>query len=353
MAGGSCSCLGQHIVAAKCRTVCKGERIGIALHLGGSVPLGLYLRVHGMGAHLGLLLGFLCCNALLFLQLRHSFIMQFRFTFSPLCLLLLTHGTFALVHECIDARPSVQRLLGLCHLSVILLHGGIVCGISLLLCLDHGHRRAFECSCFLGRLFLLQRINRFLCLLHLSIDNGCGVSFIATCHLVQCVKRGLLVGFLEHRFLRLLIDGNTREGCRMQLFRLFPLHALRLKLVLSKLIAPTRHPHKVFRCRSARSNNIIVLRCGIVRSILGFIRIFGILPCPYLIAVSVIDALDHPFKLLRRDYLHALAVQRLVRAYLHTVIADALHLAMDGRAGAVKKSECVVHAILHTLGRFR
>ena len=184
MAGGGRSCLGEDVMPTNGRTVRKGERVGIALHLGGSVPLGLYLRVHGMGADLGLLGCFLSGHALLLLQLCHSFIVQFGITFPLCCFLLLTHRTLAVIHEGVDALPGIQVLLGCTHLGIILLHGGIVVGIGLLLCLDHRHRRTFEGRCFLGRLFLLQRIECLLRLLHLRIDNGGGVGLIASCHLV-------------------------------------------------------------------------------------------------------------------------------------------------------------------------
>ena len=53
--------------------------------------------------------------------------------------------------------------------------------------------------CFLGRLFLLQRIECLLRLLHLRIDNGCGVGIVAACNLVECVKGCLpFVGFFSN-----------------------------------------------------------------------------------------------------------------------------------------------------------
>ena len=204
------------------RTVRKGERVGIALHLGGSVPLGLYLRVHGMSANLGLLGSFLCRNAFLLLNLRHGFVMQSCIAFPPLCLLLFTDSTFALVHKGVNPRPCAQCLFRLRHLCVVLLHGGIVVGIGLLLCLDHCHRRAFEGRCFLGRLFLLQRIECLLRLLHLRIDNGCGVGIIAACNLVECVKGCLLVGFLKHGFACLLVDRNTLQCGRLAVCLFLP-----------------------------------------------------------------------------------------------------------------------------------
>ena len=204
------------------RTVRKGKRIWIALNLGGSVPLGLYLRVHGMSANLGLLGSFLCRNAFLLLNLRHGFVMQSCIAFPPLCLLLFTDSMFTLVHKGVNPRPCAQCLFRLRHLCVVLLHGGIVVGIGLLLCLDHCHRRAFEGRCFLGRLFLLQRIECLLRLLHLRIDNGCGVSIIAACNLVECVKGCLLVSFLKHGFACLLVDRNTLQCGRLAVCLFLP-----------------------------------------------------------------------------------------------------------------------------------
>ena len=71
-----------------------------------------------------------------------------------------------------------------------------------------------------------------------------------------------------------------------------------------------------------------------------------------MIAVSIIDALDIVLKLLGRDNLHTLSVQRFVRAYLHTVIAYTLHLAMNGCAFTIYKRKGVVHAIFYAIRRF-
>ena len=73
MAGCGCSCLCEDVVTTDCRTICKGDSIRIALNLGGSVPLCLNLRVHGMGTDFGLLGCFLCGNALVFLQTCNGF----------------------------------------------------------------------------------------------------------------------------------------------------------------------------------------------------------------------------------------------------------------------------------------
>ena len=180
-----------------------------------------------------LLLGcFLSGNALLLLNLRHGFIMQSRIAFSPFCLLLFTQSTLALVHENINARPCTQSLLCFNHLCVVLLHGCIVVGIGFLLCLYHCHWRTFKRRGFLGWLFLLQSIKGFLCLLHLRIDNGCGIRLISTRNLVERIKSCLLIGFLKHRFLCLLVDGNTLQCCRLTICLIF----LALLLLLQHLL---------------------------------------------------------------------------------------------------------------------
>ena len=218
------------------RTVRKGECVGIALHLGGSVPLGLYLRVHSMGAYLGLLGSFLCRNAFLLLNLRHGCIVHLLVALTLLCLLLFTDCTLALVHKGVNPRPCAQCLLRIRHLCVVLLHGGIVVGIGLLLCLNHCHGRAFERRCFLGRLFLLQCIECLLRLLHLRIDNGCGVGIVAACNLVECVKGCLLVGFLKHGFASLLIKRNTLQCSRLAVGLFLPALLILLQHLLVMLL---------------------------------------------------------------------------------------------------------------------
>ena len=218
------------------RTVRKGECVGIALHLGGSVPLGLYLRVHGMSAYLGLLGSFLCGNAFLLLDLRHGCIVHLLVALTLLCLTLFTNCTLTLVHKGVNPRPCAQCLLCLRHLCVVLLHGGIVVGIGLLLCLDHRHRRTFEGRCFLGRLFLLQRIECLLRLLHLRIDNGGGVGLVAACNLVECVKGSLLVGLLKHGFASLLIKRNTLQCSRLAVGLFLPALLILLQHLLVMLL---------------------------------------------------------------------------------------------------------------------
>ena len=68
MAGCSCSCFSEDVVTTDSGTICKCDSVRIALNLGGTIPLFLYFRVHGMSANFGLLGCFLSCNALVFLQ---------------------------------------------------------------------------------------------------------------------------------------------------------------------------------------------------------------------------------------------------------------------------------------------
>ena len=58
------------------------------------------------------------------------------------------------------------------------------------------------------------------------------------------------------------------------------------------------------------------------------------------------ETLHHALELLGRDNLHILAIDRYIRAYLHTVFADALHLTAHGVALSVTESKRIVHAIL-------
>ena len=214
-----------------------------------------------MSAHLGLLGSFLCRNAFLLLNLRHGFVMQSCIAFPPLCLLLFTDSTFALVHKGVNPRPCAQCLFRLRHLCVVLLHGGIVVGIGLLLCLDHCHRRAFEGRCFLGRLFLLQRIECLLRLLHLRIDNGCGVGIVAARNLVECVKGCLLVGFLKHGFACLLVERNTLQCGRLAVCLFLPA----LLILLQHLLVMLLH---LLNLLLRKCNATIALR-GLVESTLG------------------------------------------------------------------------------------
>ena len=58
------------------------------------------------------------------------------------------------------------------------------------------------------------------------------------------------------------------------------------------------------------------------------------------------EAFHHTLELLGRDNLHILAINRYIRAYLHAVFADALHLTAHGVALSVTESKRIVHAIL-------
>ena len=71
-----------------------------------------------------------------------------------------------------------------------------------------------------------------------------------------------------------------------------------------------------------------------------------------MIAVSIIDGLDIVLKLLGRDNLHILAVQRLIRTDFYTIITNTLHLAMNGCAFTIYKRKGVVHAIFYAIRRF-
>ena len=71
-----------------------------------------------------------------------------------------------------------------------------------------------------------------------------------------------------------------------------------------------------------------------------------------MIAVSIIDALNIVLKLLGRDNLHILAVQRLIRTDFYTIITNTLHLSMNDFVFTIKKRKGVIHAILYTIWLF-